>query len=424
MTLTKHATLVDNAIRRRDQTVMAKTMDSRDLMLEKRADEVANLEPYAYALSLINDHITVPQEVIDTAAGAYHEIAYRLVDRLRWPREAIEIHPQGSASTRTLIRSPRRAKFDIDAVCSVDISRIEAYDPMSFFDAIGRALDGLEASAKKRCWSIDFPNKPFYLEFTPSVPIGTVPAEALDCRRRRMLAPEYRHTALAVVDTPTEGWKTSNPAGLGKWVDDVSKRPLVTALLLEKAARKVTADVAPVPEQSINIVDTLRIAIRLFKRHRDMCVYRNFIEAEFQPISIILVTLLTICYDGLADLGRVYPNPVRLLVDLVGLLPHMVEKLPDLGYYVGNPTVEGENFAERWNTDNGERAEAFRTWCRILQADLRTILAASERKEIEAKAREVFGCRADNAPSGSGGPTPTAITRRPPPPAPRTSGLA
>ncbi|MDN7894376.1 nucleotidyltransferase [Burkholderia cepacia] len=423
MTLTKHATLVENAIRRRSHTVMAKAMDSRDLLVDSTRDGT-NLEPYAYALSLINDHITVPQEVIDSAASAYQEIAHRLVNRLDWPAEAIEIHPQGSACTRTLIRSARRTKFDIDAVCSVDITRIEAHDPMSFFAAIGRALDGLEVTRKKRCWSINFPNEPFYLEFTPSVPIETVPAMALDRARRRLLAPEYRHTALAVVDTPTEGWKTSNPAGLGKWVDDVSKRKLVAVLLLEKATRTITADVAPVPKQSINIVDTLRIAIRLFKRHRDMCVYRNYVEEEFQPISIILVTLLTICYDGLADLGRVYSNPVRLLVDLAGLLPHMIEKLPDLGYYVGNPTVEGENFAERWNTDSGKRAEAFGTWCGLLQADLRKILAASERREIENRAREVFGCRADAAPTGSGGPTPTTVTRRPPPAAPRTSGLA
>jgi hypothetical protein len=104
----------------------------------------------------------------------------------------------------------------------------------------------------------------------------------------------------------------------------------------------------------------------------------------------------------------------------------MVLKLQPIGYVVGNPTVEGENFAERWNRDDGERAETFAKWCGILHSDLMSILSASDEKAIEQKAREVFGCFGDSGSSGGGGGggIPATPAHRPPPPPPRGSGLA
>ncbi|WP_414446789.1 hypothetical protein AB4851_08355 [Burkholderia sp. 22PA0099] len=180
------------------------------------------------------------------------------------------------------------------------------------------------------------------------------------------------------------------------------------------------------PEQQIGIDDSLRIAIRLFKRHRDMYVRRGHIEREFQPISVILVTLVTRMYYGLAELNRTFEHYVLLLVELATLLPHMALKLPELGYVVGNPTIEGENFAERWNDDKGERANTFAKWCGILHSDLLSILAITDRDAIEKKAREVFGCTGESGPAGGGGGggVPATPANRPPPPPPRGEGLA
>ena len=237
---------------------------------------------------------------------------------------------------------------------------------------------------------------------------------------------EYIGTALAVVDTPTEKWKTSNPAGFTKWVDDTSKRKLIRELIAEAADSmgKSASNVSPVPDQDVNISDTLRVAIRLFKRHRDMCARRSLIGKEFQPISIIIVTLLTQCYAGLHDLGRSYSHPVQLLVELAELIRDMVPEV-DGEFRVDNPTVPGENFAERWNSDAGQRQTTFRTWCDILAADMRTILAAQNEQEIRSRVRDVFGCPPDSSrPNGSGGSGGTKTAHRPPPPAPITSGLA
>lgn len=443
MALTKNAMLVEAAIQRRSGVAeltksLAPVMEGLDIGLfdnierpEKRARVRRKREPYAHALSLVNDHITVKQEVIDEASGAYNDIANRLTSKLNWPLSAIKIFPQGSASTKTLIRTIGNRKFDIDAVCEVDISEVEARDPMALFDAIGTALDGLNAEPKRRCWNINLIDKPFYLEFTPSVPLTMVPLTVRQLRGLKNPELEFVSTALAVVDTPQQNWKTSNPAGIRDWVNRASDRKIVWELAFE-AYDSVRASIEPVAKQSVEVEETLRVAIRLFKRHRDMCVHRGHLSAEAQPISIILVTLLTTCYEGLADLiedgTRVpFAHVVDALIALAELLPDMIPHYPDLGYYLANPTVVDENFAERWNTDEGERAEAFRTWCGLLQADLVAIAALDDPEEMTAKTLEVFGCAAAGGPKGGNGNSnsgPRVTLPSPPPPAPRTTGLA
>lgn len=431
MANTKNATLVLNAEQKRRVYFTEATaslrkhiaMDSMDGVL----DFLQAFGPWARELNYVNKHITVPQEEIDDAARAYNEVAKHLVEKLHWSDDDIKVLPQGSASTLTLIRSPDNSKFDIDAVCQVDISRIAALDPMRFFHTIGETLSEFSAEQKKRCWNIPFNKEPFYLEFTPSVPLNTVPSTTLDSMEPLFRpSPEYLVTALAVVDTPSQKWKTSNPAGLTKWVDDTSKKQLVRKMAMESASfSKAMDSVAPVPDQDVEITDTLRVAIRLFKRHRDMCVRRNQIDKDFKPISIIIVTLLTRCYAGLSDLNRIYNHPVELLEVLAELMPGMVDEING-EFRVDNPTVQGENFAERWNGIDGEqRQEAFFTWCDILSGDLRTILAEQDDQGIQRQVRHVFGCGPDSSnPGGSGGSGYTPPDRRPPPHVIKTSGLA
>lgn len=426
MSMTKNASLVVNAERGR-RTILTEALSSlqKGITMDEAYGYRRAYGPWARELHYVNQHITVPQDEIDAAAKAYTAVAQHLVRKLQWPDEMITVHPQGSASTQTLIRSPDSSKFDIDAVCQVDISRVDAMNPVGFFTKVGSALEELSAEAKKRCWNIPMTGEPFYLEFTPSVPLKTVPSHVLSSMAPRFLpATEYLGTALAVVDNPTKQWKTSNPAGLTKWVDDTAKRQLIRKLAMATdSLHKAAANVAPVPDQDVEITDTLRVAIRLFKRHRDMCARRNQIEKDFKPISIIIVTLLTECYDGLADLGRTYDHPVQLLADLAELMPEMVQQING-EFWVDNPTVPGENFAERWNEDDGERQEAFFKWCDILAADMRTILAAQNEQEIQRRVREVFGCAPDSSNSGGSGGSNTRPVHRPPPAAPVTTGLA
>ncbi|WP_199225941.1 hypothetical protein [Chromobacterium sp. Panama] len=426
MILTKSASLVHQAEQTRttrlteslSHSILGKSIGFDSAM----TDLLLTYSPWAGALKEANDHITVRPEEIEAAADAYEEAAQHLVANLKWPDHTINILVQGSASTQTLIRSPNgNEKFDIDAVCQVDISRVTARDPVGFFQSVGDALRELEAEAKKRCWTIPCSKQKFYIEFTPSVPLDNVPPNTLDAMAPKYrVAEQYRATALAVVDTPSEMWKTSNPAGMTKWVDDTARRQLIRQVVLDSVIlAKSAAHVDQVPDQKVEITDTLRIAIRLFKRHRDMCVRRNILTNEFAPISIIIVTLLTRCYEGLADLGRTYVHPVELLADLTSLMPHLVLKL-DGQYRVDNPTVEGENFAEKWNTDGGARYRSFSAWCRVLNTDLKAILEETEKQAITNRVREVFGIPAPT--SGGSGLSSKVVAA--PPATPAGRGLA
>lgn len=418
MTTTKYGSLVESAKQRR----LSRNKFVLDTAQESLSALQNDLSIWARELHITNQHITVKQDQIDAAAKTYEQIANHLVSELKWELKDINIHPQGSSRTQTLIRSPNASKFDIDAVCQVNISRIDAHDPMSFFEEIGQALSKFEPEAKKRCWRMEFSGCRFYIEFTPSVPLSTIPKIALESVRYKP-ANNYESTALAVVDRPTEYWKTSNPEGFANWVNEQAEKKLMLNLALESAALSMDFGITPVPSQEVPLSDTLRVAIRLFKRHRDMAVQKGNLNSEYKPISVIIVTLLTQCYEGLADNGETYSHPIQLLIDLAELLPGMIEE-HNGEYWVANPTVEGENFAERWNQDEGERKTEFDKWCYQLIDDLRSILDETDEKVIQERIRNVFGCTgADTSdPKPSAGLAPSAPTRVAKPPA--TRGLA
>ncbi|WP_084386809.1 nucleotidyltransferase domain-containing protein [Castellaniella caeni] len=440
MVRTKNAVFVENAIQRSggiaaltkilnpSQEGLAAARSGAFDSANLRANVKESREPYAHALSLVNDHITVKDEVIEEARVAYTGIATLLVEKLKLRQQDVNIFPQGSASTRTLIRTVGNRNFDIDAVCEVDISAAEAKDPMAFFEAIGAALEGKGAECKRRCWTINFPGKPYYVEFTPSVPLSTVPLTSSQKNSLERNEHQFLDTALAVVDTPSRNWKTSNPAGIRDWVNRASERNIIVQELV-KACESIQAHIEPVSAQSVEVEETLRVAIRLFKRHRDMCVHRGYLELEYQPISIILVTLLTTCYEGLADLlqqGAIPPfsHAVDALIAIANLLPEMIPQYPDGHYYLENPTVVDENFAERWNTDEGQRAEAFRRWCTILRDDLQKIVAQTDPAKITATTFDVFGCTNADRPKGGNGNPGLGVVPPTPKAAPVTSGLA
>lgn len=378
--------LIREAKERLLQQQETRQMGTLDHAIDSLSQTPKDYTVWARALRYVNEYINIPEDQIKDAANAYDEIATHLVDTLSWPAEAIRIFPQGSSSTRTLIRYPNSSKFDIDAVCAVDIDYISEKDPMTFFETIGEALTQYDAEAKRRCWRLPFPNRPYYLEFTPSVPIQKIGMSVAE--------DSYQHMALAVVDRPTRDWKTSNPEGFSNWINEQAEKKIIFQMLHEKSAITMdSARIDPVPEQEVELSDMLRTAIRLFKRHRDMCIYRNEFTKDEAPISIIIVTLLTHAYEGLVELAQRYAHPIELLSDLARLLPHLVEKREGK-WWIANPTVHGENFAERWNDgkEGEKRQQKFELWCSKLDMDLKLILQEKDTEKVQKLVYQIFGC--------------------------------
>jgi hypothetical protein len=280
----------------------------------------------------------------------------------------------------------------------------------------------MRPTKKGRCLRINYPNQRFYIDFTPSVPLKNIPASVRQGMRNVSL---YADTAVAVVDIPTEKWKTSNPLGMVNWISTQASRPILRYQVLASESLEKSANILPVPEQAVPLSDTLRVAIRLFKRHRDMAVKRGNIIADYMPISVIITTLLTQCYEGMADKGMAYTHPIELLADLAALLPGMIEVRED-GYWVANPTVDGENFAEKWNNDNKQRFNEFHKWCGLLVEDLTRILESTTVPELRERVQQTFGCVGVTGPDDGidepgwlAAAAPTTVKKVPP-----TTGLA
>lgn len=360
-------------------------------------------------LHSVSDFISVSSKEILDAGNSYQAISESLQERLNSPNGSILIYPQGSAGSRTLIRSPyARERFDIDAVCEIDIPSAFESGPNHFFELVGMALGkDNKVTRKKRCWRIEFPGEKYYIDMTPAVKDSRI---AISESTRIFGKDEaYKDDMVWVVNEPTNQWYASNPKGIGRWVEDRNNESscLIRVVALESARVLARDGIDPVPEQDISYRDTLLLAVRLFKRHRDIKVRDGKIQSEYKPISIIIVTLLGQCIKAMSENGRSYDSPVGLLADLAGKLPRLV-KYENGVPYVPNPTANGENFADRWLEEGGKRKRAFDDWTAALQDDLRRLSSAQDEKTIKEIIVEIFGCSEMYGISGNNAGTPLA----------------
>lgn len=411
--------------------------ESTSIGLESLYTEDSNfynndLTMYSIAFKGAVDLLKVEEKDIDDAKEKYNKVANYLCDKLGLDEGDIEVFPQGSVRTKTLIKSADGSNFDIDAVCKVNYSKIKTKEPTKFFDLIGDALNCYYDSylsienvrrpeAKRRCWKINFAHSSFYLEFTPSVLLSEIETNVFEGFAYNYQPSLYKELALAVVDMPTMKWKTSNPKGFSHWINDVSELKVLPQVVMESFDSKFEANVEDVPQQIINPNDTLRTIIILFKRHRDMAVKRGVIKSENKPISVLLVTLITEAYFYLYQRNMYYHDPIDVMLVIAELLKKGPRRSNDK-WCVENPTVDGENFAEKWNdsAEGEQKSNGFFKWVELLITDMKTIINVKRDADIKQKVLEVFGL--DNL-----NPTGSELKNTPPkvaPPVPPTNGLA
>ena len=142
----------------------------------------------------------------------------------------------------------------------------------------------------------------------------------------------------------------SNPHAYRIWFEDRMK----DVLRVEKGhyAARNNIDIAAVPTYRVRT--PLQKAIQLMKRHRDILFQHN---DENAPISIIITTLAARAYNG-------EDNVYEALRNIVAKMPLFIEQRHD-GYWVENPVMSEENFADKWN-ETPAKATAFYQWLRQL----------------------------------------------------------
>ncbi len=155
------------------------------------------------------------------------------------------------------------------------------------------------------------------------------------------------------------------------------------------AMLKDAATVEPFPVQQ-DVKGILRRTIQLLKRHRDY--YFQNTTAETAPISVIITTLAMRSYQYCVQ-GLVFDDELDVLVETIRNLPYFIDRQEINGkqiYAIWNETTQGENFAERWNTEPA-RVAAFYQWQTRALADFEAIRDAVGIDRIANKMQDALG---------------------------------
>lgn len=314
------------------------------------------------------------------AEADYKLLGERLAEKLSIPLHDVHIYPQGSMRTQTTISQRYPVNFDLDLVVRLSGPKYDSPNPEIMFQAFGKALEGHERvtgtpEAKRRCWRLPYPGKPYYFDLTPAVRDQTGrPGSSLSVR------------------DPDTRWAASNPEEFADWFCTHADFRFPFQVAMRKMAMEARSDVTPLPSEEVGLDDILRRAVQLMKLHRDTHYWgAEEKKKEVMPISVIIVTLATWAYaDLLRHRSNEFTSPIEVVLALVEAMPKYIGGNASQ-WRVENPKLPSENFADKWNSDDGARHAEFMSWHGRLERDLEALLHQSNRAPSEDKIRSVFG---------------------------------
>jgi hypothetical protein len=252
----------------------------------------------------------------------------------------------GSTALGTTVKPIGRDEHDVDLICHVP-GFSPTRPPSELKTLIGdRLRENAKYAAileeKKRCWRLNYARQ-FHLDISPTVP-----------------NPACMNGGELVPDKKLRDWKATNPTG---YRDLFRRRASLTPklrMLKRMVAADAQAEIEPFPAKRSH-KGILRRTVQLLKRHRDIAFM--MIEADVAPISVIITTLASQAYEFCV--GRFeFDTEFDVVIATIRMMPHFIER-PVVGgkklWVVTNETTNGENFAERWNSEP-ERAHAFYNW--------------------------------------------------------------
>ncbi|CAA6811907.1 MAG: Unknown protein, partial [uncultured Sulfurovum sp.] len=265
-----------------------------------------------------------------------------------------DIYPQGSIRLETTVKPIGQNEFDIDLVFFTPNISTDNISPEFLKELIGNRLKEHETyknmlTETNRGWCINYADE-FHLDITPSLDKQDEP----------------HNTSELVADSKLKNYMTANPKGYSEWFDDSSlvipiferTRELFKSelnLTMESfVARDSIAEIEELPEHEPTKL-LLKRFVQVFKRHRDVM----FEGKDDAPISVIITTLATKSYLDCIKSSS-YDNEYDLMLDTL----HNMKKYIDMKYglyWIENPSIDSENFAEKWNKDPIKKKN-FDTW--------------------------------------------------------------
>lgn len=326
------------------------------------ANDILSLEQLLLDAS---DSLDIPPSRLKDAIAKYAAVGSYLAEN---PSELApfrpEIYPQGSLAIGTAVKPLGRDEFDIDLVCEMAIPVWVSQQTVK--NLVGLRLKDSEIyramlEEKCRCWRLTYANA-FHLDILPAKPGVGIP-----------------HSIL-VPDRELHAWKPSNPRGYASWFTLNALRSGHVRL----DAQSVRASVEPIRPTATRARYALQRTVQILKRHRDVHFSRHK-ASDLAPISVIITTLAARAYEG-------HPDVLTTLKRLLERMPLLVER-DHLGRaLIPNPANPGENFAERWHSD--ERLEkAFHGWLQQARLDLRKLETARGIHRVAADLEPFLGQR-------------------------------
>ncbi len=297
-------------------------------------------------LSKIADEISITSTMQDKAVSSYKAVGKWIGDGVPYD---VKIMPQGSINLGTVIKPvDDRDDYDMDLVCLLrntgDISL------KNIKNCVGDRLkeNGMYAQKLekegKRCWTMQY--NEFHMDILPCVPKAGFFEE-----------PDY--TEITLTHKNENGIyepRYSNPYGYHVWFEERMKN-----ILLEEKRRFAIQNKTEIEEVPTYRIHTpLQKAIQLLKRHRDICFLNDDTDA---PISIIITTLAAESYRGETNVYEALCNILNNMTD------HIENEYGT--YWIQNPVMPEENFADKWNSEPG-KSRAFFEWVRRAQKELIT----------------------------------------------------
>ena len=281
----------------------------------------------------------------------------------------LSLYAHGSSALGTTIRPIGRDDFDVDTICRV-YGFTEATPPSELKQMIGNRLreHGLYRTMleeKKRCWRLNY-ERAFHLDISPTI-----------------LNSHCNNGGELVPDKSLKTWKPTNPQGYKALFERRCRlQPRIKITKSIATDSGVRADIEAFPNRKAR-KGILRRIVQLLKRHRDT-LFQN-VEADIAPISIIITTLAAQSYEFCVSKFE-FETELDVVIGVIRLMPHFIERPVVHGrmiYSVLNETTQGENFAERWNSEP-QRAKAFFDWHARALRDFE-LLASLEGQDVISK---------------------------------------
>ena len=333
---------------------------NKDIMLSRLYRELADT---------LNISETMTNEIVDSykAVGSYLGNMEQELD--------INIYPQGSLSLGTMIRPIKaddEGDYDVDLVCLLKSG--QHLTPEEMKSIVGQRLSESERYGSmldeegKRCWTLQYSD--YHMDVLPCVPIAVE---------------ESTDTKIRLSHKDDDGVYSdcfSNPKAYKEWF--IGKMGTVFNQTREQYAAKRNVEIEEI--KLFQLRTPLQIAIQILKRHRDIM----FANKDHKPISIIITTLATKAYEGESDIFETISN-------IINKMDSHIEYDRDGNVFICNPTMEEENFADKWK-EFPEKKDAFHFWLQKARADIieNPLNFADGMDSLMEKMRATFGTKVVN----------------------------